>query len=206
MIESYFDKITGEMPIVRDHAKIKNRKIGDGSSVPDVPFSGRPMMYNEAGKKRKEVSFMAVTDFRGEYGFLSNFYKSPVTFEGLTYPCVENAFQAGKCADREGKVKYTSQNNPVKAKMMGKKEKLPDNWETLSVELMEKLIRTKFSDPELAAKLVATGDEEITEGNRWHDNKWGKCFCERCQTKPAQNKLGMILMKTREDIKLKSAK
>ena len=147
---------------------------------------------------------MAITEFRGEYSFLSNFHKSPVTFEGLTYPCVENAFQAGKCADREGKIKYTAQNNPVKAKMMGKREKLPDVWDKLSIELMEKLVKIKFSDPELAARLLATGDEEITEGNRWHDNKWGKCTCERCQSKPSSNLLGKILMKTREEIKARS--
>ena len=67
---------------------------------------------------------MIINEFRGEYAFLSNFHKSPVSYKGLVYPCVENAFQAQKCADTEGKVKYTLQNNPVRAKMMGKKEKL----------------------------------------------------------------------------------
>lgn len=147
---------------------------------------------------------MAITEFKGEYSFLSNFHKSPVTFEGLMYPCVENAFQAGKRADRDGKIKYTTQNNPVKAKMMGKREKLPEDWDKLSVELMKKLIKIKFSDPGLAAKLLATGDEEIIESNRWHDNKWGKCTCERCQNKPSSNLLGKILMKTRGEIETQS--
>ena len=144
---------------------------------------------------------MAITDFRGNYGFLSNFHKSKITYGGLTYPCVENAFQAGKCADAEGKIKYTLQNNPVRAKMMGKREKLPQDWDRLSVSLMEKLIKIKFSDQQLAEKLVSTGDEEIIEENRWHDNKWGRCVCERCKTKPAENLLGKILMKTRDEIR-----
>ena len=98
---------------------------------------------------------MIINEFRGEYAFLSNFHKSPVSYEGLVYPCVENAFQAQKCADTEGKVKYILQNNPVRAKMMGKKEKLPPDWDTRSVEIMEKLLRAKFSDPTLSAALAA---------------------------------------------------
>ena len=43
---------------------------------------------------------MAIIDsFRGEYGFLSNFNKSRVEFEGMTYPSVEHAFQAAKNPD-----------------------------------------------------------------------------------------------------------
>ena len=143
---------------------------------------------------------MIINEFRGEYAFLSNFYKSPVSYEGLIYPCVENAFQAQKCAETEGKVKYTLQNNPVRAKMMGKKEKLPPDWDTRSVEIMEKLLRAKFSDPALSAALASTGDAVIVEGNRWHDNKWGRCTCDRCRDKESLNLMGNLLMKIRSEI------
>jgi len=40
-------------------------------------------------------SFSAVTTridlFRNEHAFLSNFYESPIKFEGTTYPTVEHA-------------------------------------------------------------------------------------------------------------------
>ncbi len=142
---------------------------------------------------------MLIDDFRGEYSYLSNFYKSPVRYQGLVYPCAENAFQAAKCPDHEVRIRYTVQNNPVRAKMMGKKEKLPPNWDGLSVHVMEDILRIKFSDPSLARLLISTGDAELVEGNRWHDNKWGKCRCDKCRNKEAQNLLGKLLMKIRQE-------
>lgn len=50
---------------------------------------------------------MEINEFRGEYAFLSNFYKSPVLYDGISYSCVECAFQAQKCANREGRLKYS---------------------------------------------------------------------------------------------------
>ncbi len=143
---------------------------------------------------------MEITEFRGEYAFLANFYKSPVLYDGIAYPCVECAFQAQKCADRDGRYNYSLENNPVRAKMMGKKEKLPPDWDTRSVEIMEKLLRAKFSDPALSAALAATGDAVIVEGNRWHDNKWGRCTCDRCRDKESLNLMGNLLMKIRNEI------
>ena len=46
-----------------------------------------------------------ITSFKDEYRFLSNFYQSPVTLDGLTYPNAEAAFQAQKCEKEEDKVK-----------------------------------------------------------------------------------------------------
>ena len=37
--------------------------------------------------------------FDGKYAFLSNFYPSPITFDGITFPTVENWFQAWKTED-----------------------------------------------------------------------------------------------------------
>ena len=42
---------------------------------------------------------MAIKEFQGQYRFLSNFWPAPVTFEGRTYPTVENAYQAAKITD-----------------------------------------------------------------------------------------------------------
>ena len=140
-----------------------------------------------------------IEEFRGEYAFLSNFYKHPVEYQGLVYPCAENAFQAAKCRNEEDKIKYTLQNNPVRAKMMGKKETLPEDWDARSVKVMWKILEAKFSDPTLAEKLISTGDAELIEGNRWHDNKWGRCVCEKCRDRKSRNLMGELLMKIREE-------
>ena len=143
-----------------------------------------------------------ITSFKDEYRFLSNFYQSPVTLDGLTYPNAEAAFQAQKCAKEEDKVKYTLVKNPVVAKRMGKKEpNLPENWREISYGIMLEIIRAKFSLPEMKEKLLATGKAELVEGNNHHDNLWGDCTCSRCAARVGQNRLGKILMQVREELR-----
>jgi len=140
--------------------------------------------------------------FKEEHRFLSNFYPTPVCYGGLTYPHAEAAFQAQKCGREEDKVKYTLAKNPVVAKRMGKREpNLPADWPVRSYEIMREVLRAKFADPELKAKLLATGDAELVEGNNHHDNLWGDCLCPRCAFKKGQNRLGRLLMQVRRELK-----
>ena len=143
-----------------------------------------------------------ITSFRDEFRFLSNFHQCPVTLDGLTYPNAEAAFQAQKCQDPEERVKYTLIRNPVVAKRMGKKEKLDvAEWNAKAYDVMLSVVRAKFSHPELAKLLLATGDRHIEEGNKWHDNVWGHCTCEKCRQKPGRNQLGRILMLVRSELR-----
>ena len=143
-----------------------------------------------------------INDFSGDYRFLSNFYQCPFEYKGLTYPNAEAAFQAQKCATEEEKIKYTTTKNPVVAKRMGKKEPgFPSNWDDICYGIMKDILIAKFSVPELREKLKATGDAPLIEGNHWHDNRWGKCTCEKCQSKEAQNWLGKILMEIRDTLR-----
>ena len=65
---------------------------------------------------------------------------------------------------------------------------------------MKFALRCKFQVPELREKLLATGDEELIEGNWWNDKFWGVCKGEGC------NMLGLILMEVRDYIsKLRGA-
>ena len=140
-----------------------------------------------------------INDFSGEYRFLSNFYQYDFEFKGLTYHNAEAAFQAQKCASEEEKIKYTEVKNPVVAKRMGKKEPgFPSNWDEICYGIMKEILIAKFSNPELLAKLKATGSATLIEGNHWHDNRWGHCTCERCSKKEGQNWLGKILMEIRD--------
>ena len=141
-----------------------------------------------------------ITSFREEYHFLSNFYQHPFVYNGLTYPNAEAAFQAQKCADDEGRIKYTQVKNPVRVKQMGRKETLPDGWRENAYSVMRDILHAKFSDPELAAKLLATGDAWLEEGNHWHDNRWGRCTCDKCRGKESLNWLGKILMEIRTEL------
>ena len=143
----------------------------------------------------------AIRSFRGDYRFLSNFYQCPFEYEGLTYPNSEAAFQAAKAVDPAERVKYTQIKNPVRAKQMGKREVLRPDWNNIAYGVMDTVLHAKFSDPTLVAMLLATGDAYLEEGNHWHDNRWGRCSCDKCRDKEGQNWLGKILMGIRDELR-----
>lgn len=143
-----------------------------------------------------------ISSFRGEYEFLSNFYLVPIPFEGITYPSVENAYQAAKTHPHNRRifVKATA----AEAKKMGQQVTLPPNWERMRLYVMKTLISIKFPPGgELARKLLATHPAGLIEGNTWGDVFWGVC------NGTGENMLGKILMLRRfvfyrreEDIRL----
>lgn len=139
--------------------------------------------------------------FDNKYAFLSNFYDSPFKLDDVTYPTVEHFFQAMKAADpKDGRV-IAAATTPGQAKRLGRKVVLREDWEDIKVDVMKFALHCKFQIPELREKLLATGNEELIEGNWWHDNTWGSCMCSECQNKPGRNMLGILLMEIRSDIR-----
>lgn len=141
-----------------------------------------------------------IAEFEGDYAFLSNFHDSPFTHDGITYPTNEHFFQAMKTTDLMDKYGIAGASTPGQAKRMGRRVILRPDWEQVKEYFMEVGLRLKFADPELRQKLLDTGDEELVEGNWWHDNIWGSCYCPDCIDKPGRNLLGKQLMKLRKEI------
>jgi ribA/ribD-fused uncharacterized protein len=139
-----------------------------------------------------------IARFNGQYQFLSNFYASPINFEGMDYPTVEHAYQAAKTEDPYLRASIAALSDPGKAKASGRGLVLRADWDAIKETIMHVLLIKKFRDPELALKLVNTGGQELIEGNYWHDNYWGKCLCANCHG--GQNKLGTLLMMVRTQI------
>ena len=137
--------------------------------------------------------------FDGEYAFLSNFYNASCIFEEKLYPTVEHAFQAAKSLDHAERDWIAAAGSPGLAKRLGRRVNLRPDWEKVKFDVMEECLRSKFADPVLKQKLLATGDEELVEGNYWHDNTYGNCSCERCKDIIGRNMLGNILMKLRTE-------
>ena len=48
-----------------------------------------------------------INEFRGKYYFLSNFYNTPVTWDGITYQNNEAAFQSAKVLDKSVREKFS---------------------------------------------------------------------------------------------------
>ncbi len=129
-----------------------------------------------------------------EYRFLSNFYPCEVEFDGEVYRTVEHAFVAAKTLDKciRDDIRFLSQ--PGKAKRFGKKIELRPDWDEIKLNIMEELLRKKFSQPYFRDLLSNTGDDIIIEGNNWNDTYWGVC------RGVGKNNLGKLLMKIRSDI------
>lgn len=142
-----------------------------------------------------------ITAFSGEFAFLSNFYPRPVTLDGETYPTAEHAFQALKTLQPAERLRVRETPTPYAVKRLGKRVTLRDDWDTLRFEVMERVVRAKFSDPALAARLRETGERALIEGNRWRDTTWG-CVRAKNGEWRGQNNLGKILMKIRSELAL----
>lgn len=138
----------------------------------------------------------AITQFRGDYRFLSNFYAAPLQFNGITFPTVEHAFQAAKAVDPDERDYIASLESPVEARKAGKSVKLRDNWDEIKYGAMYLLVKKKFEDRNLRRRLTLTRQAYLIEGNSWHDTYWGQCTCDK-HDMTGQNKLGEILMQIR---------
>lgn len=135
-----------------------------------------------------------ITAFKGKYDFLSNFCAAPVYLDNFLYPTVEHAFQASKTLIVEQRTNIAMCKSPVSAKHLGKKVTLRHDWEMIKLHIMLDLLRQKFQEPKMKAALLATGQEELIEGNWWNDTFWGVC------KGVGQNHLGKLLMKVRSEL------
>lgn len=146
---------------------------------------------------------MAILHFTKENRWLSNFHPVRVFHGGFEFPTTEHAYQAAKSLDPEVHRAFQEIEKPGDARKVGQLIAIPDleEWNaTRKFQVMEDLQRQKFSEPGLRQKLLDTQDEDLVEGNWWHDNCWGSCSCPKCGNN-GRNELGKILMKLRSELK-----
>lgn len=138
--------------------------------------------------------------FDGNYYWLSNEYSQNcrVYLEGDWYPSAENAFQASKFlwAERD-KFKTCSSKEAME---LGKNVK-PLGWFVRSLEVMEKILESKFSytNIDLVRKLLDTGDVDLVNLNLDGDTFWGVCEGK------GENMLGQMLMNLRDKLRANKA-
>lgn len=142
-----------------------------------------------------------ISDFSRENFFLSNFYNAYLDYEGVVFCSTEAAFQAAKTLNIEERKKIARM-SPSESKKAGRAVALRSDWESVKDKVMYDVCLAKFTMNEsLKERLLATGDEELVEGNKWHDNYWGNCTCDNCKDTPGRNQLGKTLMMVRADIR-----
>lgn len=141
--------------------------------------------------------------FRGEYGWLSNFYKldSPLIYPDgrgstFSYDSIERFYVAMKSEewDHRSKAQHTD-----KIKKFGQECLLREAWEgELQLSVMLFGVRFKFSkkNPRLRKKLLNTDSIIIREDNYHGDAFWGYDL----NNWEGANNLGKIIMKVRDEI------
>ena len=133
--------------------------------------------------------------FSRQYAFLSNYYECSVVYDGFCYASSEAAFQAQKTLDPEQRKAFTLL-AASEAKRKGKKLNLRPDWEGIKYDIMYEVCKAKFTQhPDLAQKLLDTGNEMLVEGNNWGDKIWGQVKGE------GKNLLGQILMRIRDELR-----
>ena len=130
------------------------------------------------------------------YEYLSNFYRSTITFEGALYKTVEHAYQASKTVDLKLRQIIKNSPGPMEAKKLGRCLQLRDDWELIRIDIMRKLIKEKFHNPFLGCLLLKTDNAELIMNNLWGDKFWG------VYRGNGENWLGKILMSERDSLRL----
>lgn len=166
---------------------------------------------------------MVIDKFDGRYRFLSNFHPSAIIHQGIKYPTVEHFYVSQKInkpqfiqvkvTTREGTSKKLKQMDVAEAreyistiktagdvKRLGRELSIRPDWDSVKYDVMLYAVRRKFSEHEdLKRQLLETGESELIEGNTWHDNFFGICYCPKCLGS-GQNNLGKILMQVRKEL------
>lgn len=153
-------------------------------------------------KRPKYKNVYKVTDdsifgFFEDHRFLSNFHVCEIIYDGRVYSSTESAYQSAKFPDVLRKQFTTI--TPNEAKNLGRSLKMNkeqiERWEHKKLDIMKEVCEYKFfNHPELAERLLATGDKYLEETNYWNDCFYGVSHGY------GENHLGKILMEIRNKL------
>jgi len=149
-----------------------------------------------------------IKSFSKKYKTFSNFYPAIVYLDGMGYPTVEHAYQASKSTEFFFRklIAVIPSNKAGLAKARGQSIRLRSDWKDVQIDIMHDLLCQKFKMDPFKKTLIETGDVKIIEGNYWHDNIWGDCYCENKKgehpecLEEGSNWLGRLLMDIRRQL------
>jgi ribA/ribD-fused uncharacterized protein len=158
-------------------------------------------MNQELIDKIKVWNNYEIGGFFGEYRFLSNFHPAPITIEWrfgmeIDFPTNEHAFMFHKPATilTNKEISAIQAMTPAEVKKWGRSIELRPDWEKIKKKVMFDINWAKYTqNPDLAAKLLETGNKLLIERNYWGDTTWGIDH-----NKGGKNYLGKILMMVRD--------
>jgi len=137
----------------------------------------------------------------GKHGFLSNLYRRPITFEGMSFSCSEAAYQYGKPKDYEVANWIVNAPKPhliaASAHALLSFDIRPD-WNTIKVDRMRNVLKAKFSSDgnyDLVELLISTFPAILIEESKT-DAFWGIG-----KKGTGKNMLGILLMEIRDQLR-----
>ncbi|MDP2609632.1 MULTISPECIES: GTP cyclohydrolase II RibA [unclassified Oceanobacter] len=170
-----------------DYLQTKNAKLGHQIPLDDQLQSESPIHFYHSDQP---------------WGEFSNFSKHAVFLSGKIWPTVEHYYQAQKFSDPMHQEQIRCCLTPMKAKTLA--YQLSDqhgrnDWINVREQIMFEALKAKFEQhPDLANKLLATGDRQLIEFTE-KDDFWGDSGNDS-----GQNRLGQLLMQVRAEIKQQS--
>ena len=134
----------------------------------------------------------------GELGYLASYSDHGFEVNGIYYPTVEHYYQASKFDDEKIINKILNCKTPKEASMIGRDRnniRIP-NFKEIKIQKMYEANLEKFrQNPELAKKLLDTGNETIREMTT-KESFWGVG-----PNLDGENHMGKILMRVREKLR-----
>ncbi|MFM7448558.1 MAG: NADAR family protein [Leptolyngbyaceae cyanobacterium] len=133
------------------------------------------------------------------YGCFSNFAPYAIYLKDKIWPTSEHYFQAQKFVNTYHEEEIQQAKTAGEAAEMGRDRRRPlrQDWGVIKDDVMREALYAKFTQhPDLTQKLLATGDLKLIEHTK-NDRYWGDGG-----DGTGLNKLGQLLMETRERILL----
>lgn len=145
-------------------------------------------------------------------GFMSQWFPSPFTMDGVNYNCAEQYMMHAKAklfGDADSSDAILKAEHPREQKALGRSVSGWDQalWDAEKYDIVLRASRAKFTqNPDLADKLLATGDEWLVEANH-EDAVWGVALgmgdprLQDPEKWRGENLLGKILMQVRDELR-----
>lgn len=149
-------------------------------------------MIDSIPVKKETETINEITSFTGKYDFLSLTYSNPIIYDGIKYTNAMSAWCAQKTNDIGAKRKF-SRLSGIKAKAKGVDKPIID-WEENKGRILYNILKVKFSDQSLKAKLKNTGNCTLINNISYMDEYLG-VHCGK-----GKNILGIFLTKIRSSI------